>query len=132
MPFDLFDGLEVLVEFLSFGSSSKSSSDSEKNKKSSKKSKCTTELWIGSFLVIASILYFIVFKNSLPEEDYVQTVLICILIGFAISFILFFSLYHLGIFYFKSLFKLILFSSSVILLVISFVFFMYYQSGIFL
>lgn len=132
MPFDFLDGLEVLVEFLSFGSSSKSSSDSEKNTKPSKKSKYTTELWSGSFLVIASILYFIVFKDPFPEENYVQSVLICTLIGFAISFILFFSLYHLGLFYFKSLFKLILFSSSVILLLISFVLFMYYQSGIFL
>jgi len=132
MPFDFLDGLEVLVEFLSFGSSSKSSSDSEKNTKSSKKSKYTTELWSGSFLVIASILYFIVFKDSFPEENYVQSVLICILIGFAISFILFFSLYHLGLFYFKNLAKLIFFSGSVILLVISFVLFIYYQSGIFL
>ncbi|WP_265427430.1 branched-chain amino acid ABC transporter substrate-binding protein [Chryseobacterium sp. YIM B08800] len=132
MPFDLFDGLEVLVEFLSFGSSSKSSSGSEKNATNSKKSKYTTELWSGSFLVIASILYFIVFKDPFPEENYIQSALICILIGFAISFILFFSLYHLGPFYFKSPFKLILFSSSVILLLISFVLFMYYQSGIFL
>ncbi|MBM7420999.1 MULTISPECIES: branched-chain amino acid ABC transporter substrate-binding protein [Chryseobacterium] len=132
MPFDFLDGLAVLAEFLSFGSSSKSSSDSEKNTKSSKKSKYTTELWSGSFLVIASILYFIVLKDPFPEENYIQSVLICTLIGFAISFILFFSLYHLGLFYFKSLFKLILFSSSVILLVISFVLFMYYQSGIFL
>ncbi|MFC0428717.1 hypothetical protein [Chryseobacterium scophthalmum] len=131
MPFDFLDGLSVLAEFLSFGSSSKSSSDSEKNTKPSKKSKYTTELWSGSFLVIASILYFIVFKDPFPEENYIQSVLICTLIGFAIYFILFFSLYHLGLFYFKSLFKLIFFSSSVILLAISFVLFIYYQSGIF-
>lgn len=132
MPFDFLDGLAVLAEFLSFGSSSKSSSDSEKNTKPSKKSKYTTELWSGSFLVIASILYFIVFKDPFPEENYIQSVLICSLIGFAISFILFFSLYHLGLFYFQSLFKLIFFSSSVILLMISFVLFIYYKSEIFL
>ncbi|AZA60646.1 hypothetical protein EG340_06155 [Chryseobacterium indoltheticum] len=81
--------------------------------------------------LIASILYFIVFKDPLPEENFVQTLLICILIGFLISFVLFFSLYQLGIFYFKSLFKFIFFSGSVILLLISFVLFMYYKSGIF-
>jgi len=119
MPFDFLDGLAVLAEFLSFGSSSKSSSDSEKNTKSSKKSKYTTELWSGSFLVIASILYFIVLKDPFPEENYIQSVLICTLIGFAISFILFFSLYHLELFYFKSLSKLLLFSFSLVLFIIS-------------
>ncbi len=132
MPFNIFDGLDALLDLLTLDFSKNSSSKSAAHKESSKKSKYTTELWSGSFLVIASILYFIVFKDPFPEENYIQSLLICTLIGFAISFILFFSLYHLGLFYFKSLFKLILFSSSVILLLISFVLFMYYQSGIFL
>ncbi|MCX8523687.1 branched-chain amino acid ABC transporter substrate-binding protein [Chryseobacterium formosus] len=127
MPFDLFDGLEILVEFLDFGFSSKSSSDSEKKSKYSKKSKYTTELWSGSFLVIASILYFMVFKNPLPEDNYSQTLLICILAGFVISFIAFFSLYHLGLFYFKNLSKLLLFSFSLILFIISVVFIVYFK-----
>ncbi|HEX7868819.1 MAG TPA: branched-chain amino acid ABC transporter substrate-binding protein [Chryseobacterium sp.] len=127
MPFDLFDGLEILVEFLDFGFSSKSSSDSEKKSKYSKKSKYTTELWSGSFLVIASILYFMVFKNPLPEDNYSQTLLICILAGFVISFIAFFSLYHLGLFYFKNLSKLLLFSYSLILLIVSVVFIVYFK-----
>lgn len=131
MPFDFFDGLEVLAEFLSFGSSLKSSSDSEKNKKNSEKSKYITELWSGSFLVIASILYFIVFKNPLPEENYVQSILICILIGFVISFILFFSLYHLGLFYFKSFSKLLLFTFSSVFFIVSMVLMVYFKSGIF-
>lgn len=131
MPFNIFDGLDALVDLLTLDFSKNSSSKSAVSKKPSKKSKYTTELWSGSFLAMASILYFIVFKDLLPEENHLQTVLICILIGFAISFILFFSLYHLGLFYFKSLSKLIFFSSSVILLMISFVLFMYYKSGIF-
>lgn len=131
MPFNIFDGLDALLDLLTLDFSKNSSSKSAGSKKPSKKSKYTTELWSGSFLVIASILYFIVFKDPFPEENYIQSVLICTLIGFAISFILFFSLYHLGLFYFKSLFKLIFFSGSVILLVISFVLFIYYQSGIF-
>ncbi|WP_404986700.1 branched-chain amino acid ABC transporter substrate-binding protein [Chryseobacterium sp. M5] len=132
MPFNIFDGLDALVDLLTLDFSKNSSSKSAAHKKSSKKSKYTIELWSGSFLVIASILYFIVFKDPFPEENYIQSVLICTLIGFAISFILFFSLYHLGLFYFQSLFKLIFFSGSVILLVISFVMFIYYKSEIFL
>ena len=131
MSFNIFDGLDFLADLLSLDFSSKSESVNSKKNKNSKRSKYTTALWNGSFLLIASILYFIVFKDPLPEENYVQTVLICILIGFLISFVLFFSLYQLGIFYFKSLLKFIFFSGSVILLLISFVLFMYYKSGIF-
>ncbi|WP_445431258.1 branched-chain amino acid ABC transporter substrate-binding protein [Chryseobacterium indoltheticum] len=131
MSFNIFDGLDFLADLLSLESSSKSESVNSKKNKNSKKSKYTTALWSGGFLLIASILYFIVFKDPLPEENYVQTLLICILIGFLISFVLFFSLYQLGIFYFKSLLKFIFFSGSVILLLISFVLFMYYKSGIF-
>lgn len=131
MPFNFLDGLDALVDLLTLDFSKNSSSKSAVTKKSSKKSKYTTELWGGSFLAMASILYFIVFKDSLPKENYVQTVLICTLIGFLISFVLFFSLYQLGLFYFKSLFKFIFFNGSVILLVISFVLFMYYKSGVF-
>ncbi|MBD3905283.1 branched-chain amino acid ABC transporter substrate-binding protein [Chryseobacterium sp. Ch-15] len=131
MPFNIFDGLDALVDLLTLDFSKNSSSKSADTKKSSKKSKYTTELWSGSFLAIASILYFIVFKDPLPEENHLQTVLICILIGFLISFVLFFSLYQLGLFYFKSLFKLLLFSFSSVLFIISVVFIVYFKSEIF-
>ena len=131
MPFNIFDGLDALVDLLTLDFSKNSSSKSAVSKKPSKKSKYITELWSGSFLVIASILYFIVFKDSLPEENYIQTVMICILIGFLISFVLFFSLYQLGLFYFKSLFKFLLFSFSSVLSTISVVLIVYYKSGLF-
>ncbi|KQT16851.1 hypothetical protein ASG31_10760 [Chryseobacterium sp. Leaf404] len=73
MPFDFFDGLGFLADLLSVDLSFKSSSNSEKNSKYLIKSKYRTELCSGGFLVIASILYFIVFKNPLPEENYIQT-----------------------------------------------------------
>lgn len=125
MSFNIFDGLDFLADLLSLDFSSKSAPTN------SKKSKYTTELWSGSFLLIASILCFIVFKNPLPEENYVQSVLICILIGFVISFILFFSLYHLGLFYFKSLSKLLLFSFFSVFFIVSVVLMAYFESGIF-
>lgn len=127
MPFDFFDGLGFIADLLNVDFSFESSSNTEKKSKYSKKSKYTTELWSGSFLVIASILYFILFKNPLPEENYTQTLLICILVGFVISFIAFFCLYHLGLFYFKSLSKLLLFSFSLILFIISVVFIVYFK-----
>ncbi|MGO4707927.1 branched-chain amino acid ABC transporter substrate-binding protein [Chryseobacterium sp. 2TAF14] len=125
MPFDWFDGLDLLADFLTLDSSKKSGKNAKT--KYSKKSKYTTELWSGSFLVIASILYFIVFKNPLPELHFTQTLLICALIGFVISFVVFFALYHLQLFYFKSLPKLLLFSISFILLMISTVLVVYFK-----
>jgi hypothetical protein len=131
MPFDWFDGLDLLADFLTFDSSKKSSKNAAKTKYS-KKSKYTTEIWSGSFLITASILYFIVFKNRLPEENFIQTLLICVFIGLVISFIVFFSFYHLRLFYFKSLFKLLLFTFSVILCIVSAVLYLYFKSGLFL
>jgi len=55
MSFNIFDGLDFLADLLSLDFSSKSTPAN------SKKSKYTTELWSGSFLLIASILCFIVF-----------------------------------------------------------------------
>lgn len=126
MPFNFFDSLDLLVDFLSLDFSKNSQKSSDKNIHS-KKSKYTIELWSGSFLVMASILYFVVFKNPLPEENYLQTLLVCILVGFVISFIVFFCLYHLGLFYFKSLSKLLLFSFSFITLMISVVLIIYFK-----
>lgn len=132
MPFDFLDGLGFLADLLSVDVSFKSSSVARENKKTSEKSKYTTELWSGSFLAIASILYFITFKNSLPKENYTQIIIICSLIGLVISFVVFFILYHLRLFYFKSLFNLLLFSFSLILLIILIVLCIYFKSGFFL
>lgn len=127
MPFDFLDGLGFLADLLNIDLSFKSSPNREKESKYSKKSKYTTELWSGGFLVIASILYFMVFSNPLPEEDFTQTLLMCVLIGFVISFIVFYILFHLRLFYFKSIFKLLLFSISLILFVISIVLIVYFK-----
>ena len=100
MHFDFFKGLEIIGDLLNlFSSSSETLSFNEKNK-SEKKSKYKVELWSGGFVLLASILFFIIFRNSLPEDNYWQTLIICSLIGFVISFILFFILYHLGLYYF--------------------------------
>ncbi|MCJ8153347.1 branched-chain amino acid ABC transporter substrate-binding protein [Chryseobacterium sp. SSA4.19] len=130
MPFDFLDGLGFLADLLTLDFSDNSSKKIEKKKEESRKSKYTTELWSGGFLLIASILYFTVFKNPLPG-DYLQTLFICSFAGLIISFAVFFSLFHLRLFYFKSLSKLLLFSCSFVLLSISGVFYIYFNSGIF-
>jgi hypothetical protein len=130
MPFDFFDGLGFIGDLLNFlGSTSDSESLGDKEK-SQKKSKYIVEWWSGSLLLLSAILFFFVFKDPLPTENYVQTLVVCSIIGFVISFVVFFALYHFGFYYFKSVFKLLLFSGSVILFSVAVVFLIYFKSGI--
>ncbi|MCY0977587.1 branched-chain amino acid ABC transporter substrate-binding protein [Chryseobacterium wangxinyae] len=132
MPFDFFDGLGFIGDLISFlGSSSDSKSLTDKEAQN-KKSKYIVEWWSGSLLLISAILLFLVFKNFLPAENLVQNLIVCSIIGLIISFVLFFALYHLGLYYFKSLFKLLLLSCSVILFSISIVLCIYFKSNLFI
>ncbi|MBW8523388.1 branched-chain amino acid ABC transporter substrate-binding protein [Chryseobacterium chendengshani] len=131
MPFDFFDGLGIIGDLVDFlGSSSDSTSFYEKDKPK-KKVKYYVEWWSGSLLLISSILFFLVFKDPLPIENFLQTLLVCILIGCVISFVIFFALYHLGLYYFKSLFKLLLLSCSVIVFSVAVILCVYYRSNLF-
>ncbi|MBW7675000.1 branched-chain amino acid ABC transporter substrate-binding protein [Chryseobacterium chendengshani] len=131
MPFDFFDGLGIIGDLVDFlGSSSDSTSFYEKDKPK-KKLKYYVEWWSGSLLLISSILFFLVFKDPLPIENFLQTLLVCILIGCVISFVIFFALYHLGLYYFKSLFKLLLLSCSVIVFSVAVILCVYYRSNLF-
>lgn len=130
MPFDFFDGVGAVLDLLSLdlGSSSKFSSD---EKKKNKKSKYRGEIWSTAFLVVAFFLLFIIFKDPLPEKNLAQSIIVCSLIGLVISFIIFFSLYHLGLYYFKSIFKFLFFSCSLVLLMITIVLCIYFKSNLF-
>lgn len=127
MPFDFLDGLNILGDLLNLGSSFNSSSTLNHEKKTQKKSRYKIELWSGSFLLMASILYFFVFKNPLPKENLVQTILLCAFAGFVFSFVVFFALYHLNLFYFKSVGKFLLFTISFLLFAISVVLMIYFK-----
>lgn len=130
MPFDFFEGLGFIGDLLNFlGSSTDSKSFSEKEK-SKKRSKYIVEWWSGSLLLLSAILFFLVFKNPLLSENFLQT-FVCSIIGFVISFFVFFALYHLGFYYFKNLLKMILFSSSVIVFSIAIVLCIYFKSNLF-
>jgi len=127
MPFDFLDGLEFIGDLLSFFGSSSDSEKSDEKDKVKKKSKYRVEWWSGSLLLVSTILLFFVFKEPLPAKDFIQTLIVCSIIGFVISFVVFFVLYHLGLYYFKNLFKLLLFSVSVILFSVATVLCIYYK-----
>lgn len=117
----------------SSGSDRKSLNYDEKpQKKESKRSKYFTEKVSAIALVLATFSFFIVFKDPLPAQNYTQTLVVASLIGTGISLIVFFILHVLELYYFKTLFKLILFSCSVIAFFISAVLYIYFRSGFFI
>jgi hypothetical protein len=131
---NFFDGLGDILNGLDLLLNSSSSLKTNYNEKPAKKKKSkyfTEKVSIG-FTVIAAVLLFFVFKDPLPTKNYIQTLIVASLIGVAVSGILFFLLHVLELYYFKSLFKLLLFSGSVILFFISLVLCVYFRSGLFI
>ncbi|MDQ0065553.1 branched-chain amino acid ABC transporter substrate-binding protein [Chryseobacterium lathyri] len=134
MAWDLLEALGNILNVLDLfaGSSSSARIDYSDKPTKKKKTKYLTEKVSAGFIVAAVVLLFFVFKDSLPEKNYLQTLIVISLIGAAISGVLFFLLHVLKLYYFKSFFKLLLFSSSVILFFISLVLYIYFRSGLFL
>jgi len=135
MAWDLLEALGNILNVLDLFASSSSSSarinyNDQPTKK--KKTKYLTEKISTGFIVAAVVLLFFVFEDPLPEKNYLQTLIVISLIGTAVSSVLFFLLHVLELYYFKNLFKLLLFSSSVILFFISLVLCIYFRSGLFL
>ena len=130
MSLNIFEIIEGIVNLVCLRTDYTSSDSINSPRKFSKKSKYTIQLWSGGFLVIASILFFIVFKNPLPDKDFVQTILVCVLIGLVLSFVVFFSLFHLGLYYFRSVFEFLLFSGTFILLMVALVLYVYFKSNL--
>lgn len=120
-----------LLDLLPNGSSSADLNYGDRKIKK-KKSKYFTEKVSFALLAVSSVLLFFVFKDPLPAEHYTQTLGVASLIGIAISGVLFFLLYIMELYYFKSLFKLLFFSGSVILFFISLILCVYFKSGLFI
>ncbi len=97
----------------------------------SKKARYIIEKISSGFIVIACTLLFFVFRDPLPPENLIQTVIVASVIGLSLSFLLFFVLYISELYYFKNLFQLLLFSCSVIISLISIVLWIYFRSGVF-
>jgi len=136
MSWSFFDFLDVFVDGVSSLSSGANpggfENEIKKHNRKTRKYKYYTEKVSLRFIVTAAFFFFIAFQGPLPAENHTQTIIIGSLIGLAISFLLFFILHVLEVYYFKSLFKLILFSCSVIVFMISLVFCIYFKSGIFI
>jgi glucan phosphoethanolaminetransferase (alkaline phosphatase superfamily) len=140
MAWNFLDGLDIIANVLElFGSDSRSTSDRKNlnydekpQQKSSGRSKYFTEKVSAVVLVLAALGLFIVFKDPLPVQNYTQTLIVASLIGIGISLLVFFVLYVLELYYFKTLFKLLLFSCSVIIFFISVVLYGYFKSGWFI
>lgn len=140
MAWNFLDGLDIIVDVLELlVSGSRSTSDrtslnydEKSQKKESKKSKYFTEKVSAVFIVLAAFSFFIVFKDPLPAENYIQTLVVTSLIGVVISFVIFFILHVMELYYFKNIIKLLLFSCSVITFFISVIMYIYFRSGWFI
>jgi len=133
MNWDFLDIFDFISNLLNIFSGDSSSSDFESDQKPKKrKMKYGIEKISLSFLLIAGVLLFFVFEDPLPTQHFVQTIVVGFSVGLVISLLFFFVLNVLELYYFKSLFQLLLFSCSTILLFILLVFCIYFRSRIFL
>ncbi|SIS97900.1 branched-chain amino acid ABC transporter substrate-binding protein [Chryseobacterium gambrini] len=131
MNFDFLDVFGVVIDVVELLGSNSSDSNYNEKSKIEKKTKYFTEKVSAVFLFSSAVLFFFVFKDPLPSEKYVQTLIVASLIGVAISFLLFFVLHSLEKYYFKSVFQWLFFSISVLSFFISLVLWIYFKSGIF-
>lgn len=131
MSWNILEVVGVIVDVVS-NTSSGSTRISSTSKKEKKKDKYFTEKVSARFILAAAVLFFIVFYKPLPVGDQTTALIVSSLIGTALSGLLFFLLNLMELYYFKSIFKLLLFSCSVIAFFIALVMCVYYKSGIFI
>lgn len=119
MNFDFFDFLDLCGNVLNLfnGGSSDSIRYDLPDKK--KKRQYVFEKISAVLYLISAVLFFFVFRNPPVSGNYMQSILIASLLGFAVSVVIFFVLYLLGKYYFKSVFQWLFFSLSVVSLCIS-------------
>lgn len=129
MSFNIFEVLDVLSNV---STSSSPMRAFRSRKKSKKEDKYFTEKVSAGFILASAVLFFIVFHKPLPIGDQTTALLVASLIGTAISALLFFLLNLMELYYFKSIFKLLFFSCSVIAFFVALVMCVYYKSGIFI
>lgn len=133
MSWNFFEVLETVADaFSAVATNPMKDSEARTRKKDKQKDKYFTEKVSAGFILASVILFVIAFKDPVPAENYVQTLIVTSLIGFAISCVLFFVLNLMELYYFKNVFKLLLFSCSVIAFFIALVMCVYFQSGVFI
>lgn len=131
MSWNILEVVGSIVDVIS-NTSSGSTRISSVQKKDKKKDKYFTEKVSARFILAAAVLFFIVFYKPLPVGDQTTALIVSSLIGVSLSALLFFLLNLMELYYFKSIFKLLLFSCSVIAFFIALVMCVYYKSGIFI
>ncbi|WP_263603769.1 branched-chain amino acid ABC transporter substrate-binding protein [Chryseobacterium sp. PET-29] len=130
MNFDFFDFLDLCGNALNLfnGGSSDSIHYDLPDKK---KRKYVFEKISAVLYLISAVLFFFVFRNPTVSGNYIQSVAIASVLGFAVSVVIFFVLYLLGKYYSKSVFQWLFFSLSVATLCVSVFLWIYFKSGIF-
>ncbi|MEC3875803.1 branched-chain amino acid ABC transporter substrate-binding protein [Chryseobacterium salviniae] len=131
MNFDFFDFLDLCGNALNLfnGGSSDSIHYDLSDKK--KKRKYVFEKISAVLYLISAVLFFFVFRNPTVSGNYTRSVAIASVSGFAVSVVIFFVIYLLGKYYFKSVFQWLFFSLSVTTLCVSVCLLIYFKSGIF-
>lgn len=133
MSWNIFEILEMAADVFSVVTTGPvKDSEVRARKKDKKKDKYFTEKVSARFILAATVLFFITFYKPLPVGDQTTALIVASLIGIALSALLFFLLNLMELYYFKSIFKLLLFSCSVIAFFIALVMCVYYKSGIFI
>lgn len=134
MSWNLFDGIGLFMEVLDFlgsGSNERGWNHKSPAKSRSKKTKYTVEKISAYFTILASIFLLIVFREPLPVQNPVGTVLVIILIGFCMAATCCFALYTVNLFYFRSLLSMVFFCTSLIGICTATVLYLYFESGLF-
>ncbi|SEM42047.1 hypothetical protein SAMN05421856_103124 [Chryseobacterium taichungense] len=125
MNFDFFDLLDIGSNLLNSGTTRFT-----RNKK--KKTKYVREKISLILYFFSAVFFFLVFRNPLISENYMQSVVIGSVLGLAVSLVVFFVLHVLEMYYFKNAFQWLFFSLSVVSFFISVILWIYFKSGIFL
>ncbi len=125
MPFDFLDGINFLTDLLSLSfSGSSGHKNDDDSKRSGKKWKSRTLFWSAIFTSIA-LVTFLTAVGDFKAENNLNILLICSFTGIAVSFVFFYFLYHLGLYYFRNIWLFLFFNISFILMMISIVLLIY-------
>lgn len=124
MPFDFLDGINFLTDLLSLNFSGSSGHKNDDYSKRSGKKKPKTLFWSVIFLLIA-LVTFLKAVGDFKAENNLTILLICSFTGIAVSFVFFYFIYHLRLYYFRNIWLFLFFNISFILMMISIVLLIY-------
>ncbi|MBK1895714.1 branched-chain amino acid ABC transporter substrate-binding protein [Chryseobacterium paridis] len=132
MSWNIFEIIDVTLDALDLlGGSSTPNWKRDQRPKKRKKSTYNVEWMSVGMAFISAVILFSILKEPLPVQYPVQTMVIAALIGISISAVGFIGLYFVELFYFRNIFSMIFFCSSVIFFSTSLLLWLYFKSGLF-